>query len=108
MDPITQPPKQWLPNIDPVGWISPKDGLKFFTDDFIPFLIDSALFLTFFLSLLFLLIGGTMWIMSRGDKEGLQKARSTITYALIGLALGLGSFIILNVLDLFFNVNLLR
>lgn len=82
-------------------------GLNFITGKLIPFLVSGALFILITTTLIFLVIGGIMWITSGGDKEGLAKAKSAITYALLGLVLGLGSFIILGILGNFFGVNLL-
>lgn len=81
-------------------------GLGFVTLKLIPFLVSSALYILLALSLIFLVIGGIMWTISSGDKEGMAKARAAVTYALLGLVLGLGSFIALKVLGDFFGVNL--
>lgn len=105
-DPLRDPPKYWLSALVPEG-ILKAQGIDFITNNFIPFLISLGLFLIIFLSLLFIIIGGIMWIMGGGDKEAMMKAKNTVTYALIGLALGIGSFIIVGILGNFFGVNLL-
>lgn len=38
------------------------------------------------ISLLFIVIGGFRYILSQGDPQGVSKAKGTILYALIGLA----------------------
>jgi hypothetical protein len=72
----------------------------------VPFLLWGAVFLVLLLSLIFLIIGGITWSVSGGNKEGMAKARATVTYALAGLVLGLASFLILAVIGNFFGVNL--
>lgn len=106
MDPLNNPPKGWLSKLVPEG-VRQARGIDFFKLEFIPFLISLMLFLVIVLSLIFLIIGGIMLVTSGGDKEGTAKAKNTITYALLGLALGLGSFIILGVLGNFLGFNFL-
>lgn len=45
------------------------------------------------------LIGIFKYITSRGDKEGLTSAQSTITYAVIGLVIVATSFAIITIID---------
>ncbi len=58
--------------------------------------ISILLFVSFLIALIFLIIGGIRWIMSGGDKEGTNKAKETVTSALIGLAVVLGAFVLIN------------
>lgn len=99
-------PRNWLPQITPPFGPSPSLGLDFITNSLIPYVINMALFFTVVLSLIFLLIGGIKWTTSSGDKEALTKAKGTVTYALVGLALGLTSFIILSLIQQFFGMCL--
>lgn len=106
-----KPPKDWLPGIVPPAGIGPSPtglGLGFITYRLVPFLITAAIFLVLILALIFTIVGGIMWITSSGDKEATLKAKNTVTYALVGLALGLGSFVILNIIGQFFGVNLTK
>lgn len=65
--------------------------------------INTALFIAFIAALVFLIWGGIKWIMSgSGDKEALPKAKETVTAALIGLAVVLGSWVLLNIVIQFF------
>lgn len=90
----------------PKDWLGPAtqtqtggtDGLGFITGSVVPFIINLLFFLIITCSLIMLIVGGIMWITSRGEKEGMTKAKGTVTYALIGLLLGLSSFIIVNTL----------
>jgi len=59
------------------------------------------------LSLIYIILGGMQWIQSGGDKQKLAKARSHITYAIIGLIVAFVSFLIVNVIGFFFNVKLI-
>lgn len=43
---------------------------------------------------LFLVAGGFIYITSSGNPERLDRGKSTITYALIGLAITIGAFVI--------------
>lgn len=59
------------------------------------------------LALFFLIYGGIRWITSGGSKEGIDAARKTITYAIIGLVISFLAFFIINTIGNFFGVRLL-
>jgi hypothetical protein len=59
-------------------------------------------------ALIFLIWGGIGWIISGGDKNGVEAARARIMYAVIGLVLTLSAFIIIKVIGYFFGVDLLQ
>lgn len=102
---LGQAPKDWLKNVSP-GFIPPwgaNFGLDFFTKQLVPFLVWAGVFFTIILSLAFLIIGGIMYSTAGGNKEGMAKAKGTITYALVGLVLGLSSVIILRFIENFFK-----
>lgn len=65
--------------------------------------LSAILFIAFIAALVFLIWGGIKWIMSGGDKEGTGKAKETVTSALIGLAIVLGAWILINVVLNFFG-----
>lgn len=100
-------PKQWLSTVNGGPGVWTARGLAFWQNRFIPFLISGLLLFIISFSLIMAIVGGIMWITAGGNKEGMAKARNTVTYALIGLALGLGSFIILSILGSFLGQNLL-
>ncbi len=54
------------------------------------------------LTLAFLIFGGFKWITSQGEKEDVEKARSTIIAAVLGLAIVFLSFFIINFVLQFF------
>lgn len=60
-------------------------------------ILGMLLFVSFIAALIFLIWGGIKWIMSGGDKDGTQKAKDTVTSALIGLAIVLGAWILINI-----------
>ena len=80
-------------------------GLIYFQGKIVPFVVSLLLFLVIVLALGYLIYGGILWITSGGDKEGMTKAKNTVSHALVGLALGLASFIIVNILFSFFGVG---
>lgn len=102
---VLGPPKDWLVSLFPVNGMLGGRGLYFLENSVVPFLVAWAVFILIFLSIVFIIIGGIGWTMSGGNKEGLAKAKNTLTYALLGLALGIGSFIILNFIGNVFGVK---
>lgn len=54
-------------------------------------------------SLFFIIWGGIQWISSEGDPKKIEGARNTIIFACIGLAVAFLSFLLVNVLKMFFN-----
>lgn len=49
------------------------------------------------LSVIFIIIGGFKYVASVGSPEGVQKAKNTILYALVGLAVGLLANVIVSI-----------
>jgi type IV secretory pathway VirB2 component (pilin) len=49
-----------------------------------------------FLAVLFIVIGGYMWMTSSGEPERVKKAQGTLTWAIIGLIFVLLVYLILN------------
>ena len=115
-DPVVgaPPPMSWLPLVNPNWgpWTGPglgsNFGMNFFTGRLVPFAVSFVMFIVMAASVIFSIVGGIMWITSGGNKEGLAKAKNTVTYAILGLVLALGSFIALNIVGRFFGSNLLR
>lgn len=66
--------------------------------------VNLLFFVAFIVALVFLIVGGIKWIMSGGDKEGSGKAKDTVTSALIGLVIVIGSWVLINILLNFFGV----
>lgn len=74
-------------------------------DTLVPQIVNVALFVAFISALVFLIIGGIRWIFSGGDKEGTANAKKAVTSALIGLAVVLGSWILINIVLNFFGTS---
>jgi hypothetical protein len=55
-----------------------------------------------------LVIGGIRWIMSGGDKAGTEAARAQITNALVGLVIVFAAWAIIQMLEIFFGIDLLE
>ncbi len=51
--------------------------------------------------------GAITWILSGGDKAGVESAKNKITNAIIGMVLLFGSFAIILLIENFFGVNIL-
>jgi hypothetical protein len=54
-----------------------------------------------------LIIGGVRWITSGGDKAATEAARSQITSALVGLVIVFSAWAILQLIELFFGIDIL-
>jgi hypothetical protein len=54
-----------------------------------------------------LIIGGVRWITSGGDKAATEAARGQITAALVGLVIVFAAWAILQLIELFFGVDIL-
>jgi len=70
-------------------------------------IIRFILLLAFVIAFIMLLIGGIRWIMAGGDEKSVEKARNTITAALIGLVVILVAYALIRIVELFFNVNVI-
>ena len=62
--------------------------------DFLSGLLNIAFYIAIFLAFYYLLWGSFQYILASGKKEELQKARSKITWALVGLVVIFSAFFI--------------
>ncbi len=60
--------------------------------------ITLLLYVIILLSFIFVVIAGLKWILSQGDKKGVEEARKTLTFAIGGLVLAFLSFFIINLI----------
>ena len=74
-------------------------------NEIVRFILNTVIFVAFVAALVFLIIGGIKWIMSGGDKEGTGKAKEAVTAALIGLAVVLGSWVLINIVLSLFGIK---
>ncbi len=54
------------------------------------------------------LIAGLRWLTSGGNAKGMETARHTMTFAVVGLVVALSAFIVINLLADFTGVNIIR
>ncbi len=57
--------------------------------------------------LLYLVIGGITWLTSAGDKEGLERAKKTMTNAVIGISILAVSFPVIKIVEVVLGVDIL-
>ena len=55
-----------------------------------------------------LIVGSVRWLMSGGNTSNIDKARSTMTYAVIGIVVALSAFIVINLLAGFTGINVIK
>lgn len=89
------------PNEVPTGGLEPGGKGQAIIQNSITILLITIIIL----SLFFLIFGGIRWITSSGDKAKLDSARKTIIYAIVGLALALLSFFIVNLVGQLFGIS---
>lgn len=74
-------------------------------------LISSAINIIFVVAVLvfffMLVIGGIRWITSGGDKAQTEGAKGQITASIIGLVVVLASYAIVNLIEIFFGIDIL-
>lgn len=74
-------------------------------------LVSSAIQIAFIvagiLAFVFLVIGGIEWLTSGGDKGKTEIARNRITAALVGLAIVAASWAIIQLISVFFGIDIL-
>jgi len=57
------------------------------------------------LSLIMLVVGGFSYIGAGGDKQAVEKAKNTLTFAIAGLILAVSSWMIINILNEFLGLR---
>jgi hypothetical protein len=82
-------------------------GTEFF-NKLLPNLISLSFVVGAIIFVAIIIVGAIQWIISGGDKAGIESARSKITNAIIGLVILLSLFAIIYVLENFFGIKLLE
>lgn len=59
------------------------------------------------LLLAYLIYGGMTWLTSAGDKEGLERAKKTLTNAVIGISILAVSFPVIKIVEIILGVDIL-
>lgn len=90
--------------------IAPPEAWGNLTNITVPGIISTAikviLITAAIIAFVFLVVGGIKWITSGGDKEGTQAAQKTITAALIGLIIIFAAWAIIELLNVFFGIDI--
>jgi hypothetical protein len=87
----------------PSGGLSTPEG-----QSIIPTILTLVVVVAIVFALLILILSGINWIMSQGDKQKIETARSRIIYTIIGLFVIFLSWAIINALSAFFGIDLLN
>jgi len=72
--------------------ISPLPNQNADPDKSIPDIVMIVFGIVGSVSLLMVVIGGTRYILSEGDPQAMSKAKGTVVYAILGLAITLAAF----------------
>lgn len=67
--------------------------------------LNIAVYLAVVVLFLFLVIGGFKFITSGGDPKATESAKNTLTYAILGLVLLIGIWLILNFIEYFTGIQ---
>jgi cytochrome bd-type quinol oxidase subunit 2 len=86
----------------------PAEGGREFISKFITFLIKFFLVGGVLLFLIYFIIGAYKWITSQGDKNKIQEAQKTISYAVIGLTVVFMLFVIIKLVGTVFGIEALK
>ncbi len=81
----------------PAGAVNPSTT-KIQLSDIPAFLIQAVFVIGIVISIFFLIWGGIKWVMSGGDKAGVESARNHIVAAIVGLIIIAGAYIIISIL----------
>jgi hypothetical protein len=71
-----------------------------------PILVALAFIICIIVSVILIIIGGIRWITSGGNKETIISARDTVTDGVIGLALLLSLYVVIQFINLIFRINI--
>ena len=69
-------------------------------------LLDALFIAGFLLTFMFLIVGGIQWITAGGDKQALEKARTGITNAIMGLVIVAATYAIMTLVGKFFGFDI--
>lgn len=82
-------------------------GTEFF-NKLLPNLIGLSFIVGAIIFVAIIIVGAIQWIISGGDKAGIESAKGKITNAVIGLVILLSLFAIIYVLENFFGIKLIE
>lgn len=59
-----------------------------------PAVAQAVFGISFLLSIIFVALGGLKYATSNGDPQGIEKAKNTIIYALVGMAVSMSAYVL--------------
>jgi hypothetical protein len=86
--------------------INDQTGNEFFKQ-LVPNLVGLAFVGGVLIFFFMMLVGAIQWITAGGDKASLETARGRVTSAIVGVILLLSTFVIIKIIEQFFNVHIL-
>lgn len=92
-------------NLNPTNEFANLSGITI--ESIISAIIVLILIIAALIFLFMLILGGIKYITSGGDKGATEGARNQITAALIGLVIVFAAWAIINLVNLFFGINIL-
>lgn len=104
---LFNPPEVYAQLDNPATNTGVTNGVNFF-NELLPAIISIGFIIGIVLFIIIFLWGAITWITSGGEKGQTEVARSRIMSALVGLVILFVLFGILNLLNVFFGVNLTR
>ena len=54
------------------------------------------------------LVAGVRWLVSGGNSKGMETAKNTMTFAVVGLVVALSAFIVINLIADFTGMNIIK
>lgn len=79
-----------------------------FLQAFLPKLITISLIIAAIVFVFVMLVSGISWMLSGGDKQKIEEARSRLTNGLVGFIIVLSVFAITGVIEVLFGINILE
>lgn len=79
-----------------------------FLNKLLPNLISLSFVVAAIIFVAIIIVGAIQWIISGGDKAGIESARGKITNAVIGIIILLSLFAIIYIVENFFGVKILE
>ena len=99
-------PEEWGECVQEVGGVKVAT-IKCFEPLFKNILVAAGSLITLVLFII-LLVGGFKYLTSGGNPKATEEAKNTMTYALVGLIVIVGSYLILKVIEYFTGTTLTR
>lgn len=87
--------------------IQNETGQTFF-NSFLPALVEVGFVVGAVFFIFTFIIGAVQWIGSGGNKSSIEEARNKIVNSVVGLVILFSTFVILNLISCFFNINFVQ